>query len=322
MLQTSEPLRRYVLGDWGTSRLRLFLMDGAEIVDSREGPGIGAFAGRAPDSTDILADTLTGLIAPWTDAAQPMDVVLSGMIGSRNGLFDVPYARAPIDGAAWSRTAWSAKMSSLNITIAAGLRSGDQDGAPDVMRGEETQIFGAMQLDTALAAGSQLFVLPGTHSKWVNADNGKVTRFRTALTGEVFALLRDHSTLLKAGAGAISSDADTDAGFIAGIQRCARLDAGLLASLFEARTAQLLEQRSRAWASGFLSGLLIGYEVASLSASCSTIRSVRIIGDPNLTSLYQRVFTDRGVEVHLLDGAACAIAGLRYLRECTQENLQ
>lgn len=322
MPHTNGPLHRYVLGDWGTSRLRLFLMENGDIVDSREGLGVGALAATAPNApADTLADTLAGLIAPWTDATQRMDVMLSGMIGSRNGLFDVPYAKVPIDCAAWSRVAWSTQTRGMNITIATGLRSGDQASAPDVMRGEETQIFGSMRLDAALATGPQLFVLPGTHSKWVEVENGTITRFRTALTGEVYALLRDHSTLLKAGGSAVNSDADADAGFVAGVKRCTHLAAGLLAAMFEARTAQLLEQRSREWASGFLSGLLIGYEVASLSASYPTVRGVRIIGDPNLASLYRRVFADRGVETHSLDGSACAIAGLRYLREYMLENL-
>lgn len=309
MLHTNEPQQRYVLGDWGTSRLRLFLLENGEIADSREGQGIGAL-------TAAPADTLAELIAPWMDATQPMDVLLSGMIGSRNGLFEVPYATLPVNCAAWSRTACSTRMRGMNITIAAGLRGSGQDGAPDVMRGEETQIFGAMRVDAALGAGSHLFVLPGTHSKWVEVENGAVVRFRTALTGEVYALLRDHSILLKAGGvdGNADADADADVGFIAGVKRCTHLAEGLLAALFEARTAQLLQDRSRAWASGFLSGLLIGYEVASLSAAYPA-RRVRIIGDTNLASLYRRVFADRGVETRALDGAACAISGLRYLRE-------
>ncbi|MGH8238087.1 MAG: 2-dehydro-3-deoxygalactonokinase, partial [Steroidobacteraceae bacterium] len=126
---------------------------------------------------------------------------------------------------------------------------------------------------------------------------------------------RDHSILLKAGAVPDAAGADADAGFTAGVQRSAHLAEGLLAALFETRTAQLLLRRSRAWASAFLSGLLIGAEIAGLSTKYSTARGVQIIGDAQLAALYQRVFADRGVATRSMDDAACAIAGLRYLYE-------
>lgn len=245
----------------------------------------------------------------------PMDVWLSGMIGSRNGLFEVPYAVLPVDCAAWARAACSTRVQNLNITIAAGLRGFGLDGVPDVMRGEETQLFGAMLMDATLCRGLRLFVLPGTHSKWVEVKDGAVMRFRTVLTGEVYALLCDRSILLKAGGVDDHADSDADAGFVAGVERSAGLPDGLLAALFETRTAQLLQHRSRAWASGFLSGLLIGHEVASLSATYSLSRGVTLVGDPSLTALYRGVFADRGVDAQTLDGTPCVIAGLRYLQD-------
>ncbi len=209
--------------------------------------------------------------------------------------------------------------SNLTITIAAGLRTADQVDAADVMRGEETQIFGALQIDPALGTGSRLFVLPGTHSKWAIVDQGVVTRFRTAVTGEAYALLRDHSTLLRAGRLDGDPVADSNSGFDAGLNRSMHLTEGLLAALFETRTAQLLDQRSQAWGSGFLSALLIGSEIASLRTTYAATRIAHIVGDPTLAAAYARVFAGYGIASQLLNGDDCAIAGLCLLRQSLQE---
>ena len=312
-MQSSPGTQRFVLGDWGTSRLRLFLLENDVVTDTREGPGIGVLTGT-------VAATLTTTIAPWLDADQPLEVLLSGMVGSRNGLLEVPYATAPVDISTWGQAAARTQLHGMNITIATGLRTGEQDGAADVMRGEETQIFGAMQIDASLATGSHLLVLPGTHCKWVFVDGGRIARFRTALTGEVYALLREHSTLLRAGRLDGDVAADTAEGFDAGMKRSMHLTEGLLAALFETRTAQLLDQRSRAWGSGFLSALLIGYEVAALSPTYSAAAGVSIIGDQALAAAYARVFENRGTKARLMNGTDCAIAGLRRLQRHTREN--
>ncbi|MGH8179007.1 MAG: 2-dehydro-3-deoxygalactonokinase [Steroidobacter sp.] len=303
MSRLNASFDRCVLGDWGTTRLRLFLFHGDELSEQREGPGIGAL-------TASPAATLQELVASWI-TAQPLPLVLAGMAGSRNGLFEAPYVQTPVDRTSWAHAACCKQLGPLQVTIAAGLRDDHRTYASDAMRGEETQIFGALRLDPALLEGSHLIVLPGTHCKWVEVSNGVIVRFHTALTGELFALLRDHSILLKAGDGGAAADAD--AGFLAGGQRSAQLNEGLLGAMFEARTAQLLRQRSRAWASGFLSGLLIGHEIGGMMRAYSPARRVRIIGDAKLTTLYRSAFASRGVTGDLYDGSACAIAGLRDL---------
>ena len=303
--------RRYVLGDWGTSRLRLFLLEGDLVADTRDGPGM---ASLAADSAESRARTLASLVAPWTEDRRPVRVVLCGMAGSRNGLLEVPYTGLPADAVAWSRESRTLHSGSMRITIAAGVRSSN-----DVMRGEETQIFGAMQLDPGLGKATGVLVLPGTHSKWVQISGGSITGFRTAITGELYALLHDHSTLLKTDrtardAGSESVD-DRASGFGAGIERSANLDGGLPAALFEARTARLLDHRSKSWAAGYLSGLLIGHEVLGMSEAFRNARPIRIIGEPRLASLYQTAFTRRALELPALDGGACVIAGLQMLHK-------
>ena len=296
-----------MLGDWGASRLRLFLVRSGDIAESREGPGIAASA--AP--MQVLVDC----VAPWRQVHGTLDIYLAGMVGSRNGIHEVAYVPLPADSITWSRACWSTSLDGAVLSIAGGLCSepGAQPG--DVMRGEETQIFGALRLTRALASGRHILVLPGTHSKWVEIEDGNIVRFRTALTGEIYALLRAHSTLLRASVGADQAD-DWQQGFDAGGQRAAQLTEGLLAAVFEVRVQQLLAGRSRAWASGFLSGLLIAYEVDSVGPRFASAGEVTVIGDRQLADLYRRVLATRSRAARVLAGDACVVEGLLYLAAC------
>ena len=183
------------------------------------------------------------------------------------------------------------------LTIAGGLCSEPGAQAGDVMRGEETQIFGALRLSPRLANGRHILVLPGTHSKWVELEDGKVLRFRTAFTGETYALLCTHSTLLRAAGSADQAD-DWQRGFDAGVQRAAELAEGLLVAVFEARVQQLLAGRSRAWASAFLSGLLIAYEIDTVGRTFHSQGEITVIGDQQLAALYRSVLDDAQSLVH------------------------
>lgn len=298
---------RYLLGDWGTTHLRLYLMEQGQVIDTHEGAGIGSLS--APPG-----EVLTSTVDLWLGGMQPIDIVLCGMASSRNGLCELPYVKAPADFASWAQQAHDMQLGSLDILLATGMQCGTDTQGFDVMRGEETQIFGATWLVPALRHGSHHFVLPGTHSKWAEVEHGSVLRFRTALTGELYALLREHSTLLRAGA-ATGNEAEFDQGFAHGLERSAQMNDGLLAAIFQTRTAQLLQARSADWASGFLSALLIGDEVATMSVTFARPSTVTLIGQTQLASLYQRIFAARGISTRILDGAACVLAGLRQLRE-------
>jgi 2-dehydro-3-deoxygalactonokinase len=155
--------------------------------------------------------------------------------------------------------------------------------------------------------GHHVVLLPGTHSKWVDVQDGKISSFRTFITGELFALLRDRSSLLRAGV----SQGESDTGFAAGLERAGH--EGLAASLFETRSAQLLLDRTQGWARGFLSGLLIGDEVATILRAQAIHSTVTVIGEPNLSALYRQTLRHSGVETTELDGDRCVVAGLRLL---------
>lgn len=296
-----------MLGDWGTSLLRLYLMQGSRVCAELEGPGIGGLT-RAP------ADVLQELLADWSGGYSSLDVTLCGMASSRTGLHELPYAAVPADMAGWARTAQQLNIGALRVLLASGLKCHDETGGFDVMRGEETQVFGALRLEPALVDGNHYMVLPGTHSKWVALESGSISSFRTAITGELFALISRDSTLLTA-TGEAGAASDSDNGFAAGSADGQQPGTSLLSALFRTRTAQLLQRRSRAWASGYLSGLLIGHEVASMGTALPHGATITIIGQSQLATLYAEVFAARGIAVHALDGADCARSGLCELRK-------
>lgn len=280
-----------VIGDWGSTRLRLWRLEDGEIAERREGLGLAA----GGDPAETLAATLGDWIADR--------IALCGMAGARGGLHEVPYLPCPVTARQWRLRTEAREWPGARLRLAAGLMCRDASGRPDVMRGEETQVFGAMVLDPALARGPQLVLLPGTHSKWVWLDDGAVLGFRTFMTGELFALLGQSSLFAEERA-----DGDEHAGFADGLAR-AEQGGALSSALFEARAVQLLDGRSAGWARGFVSGRLIGAEVAEMASA----GQLTLIGDPDLAARYSEALERSGVEARHMDGEACAIAGLRLL---------
>lgn len=285
----SGPL---AIGDWGGTRLRLWRIDHGLVAERREGPGILACGDPA--------EALVSAIGDWGAER----ITLCGMAGAREGLREAPYVRCPAGMPEWRDQSIDFALGGMQVTIAAGLSSPDDRGRPDVMRGEEAQIFGAMALDPTLATGTRRVLLPGTHSKWVGLRDGSIVEFRTFITGELFALL-GNSTLYTAG---VPSEADEREGFAAGLARAGQ-SPGLAADLFEARAAQMQDGKSSAWAGGFVSGLLIGDEVQHMVCADPVV----VIGDPDLSARYGQALRHFGVPFECIDGEPCAIAGLRLL---------
>jgi 2-dehydro-3-deoxygalactonokinase len=303
--------QRIILVDWGTTCLRAFLLEDRAIAARITGPGIGMLA-------EPPAAALRTALASWLEASPGIEVVMCGMAGSRNGIREVPYVAAPAGAADWRDGARSLCLWGSTVTIAAGLQGRNTSGAPDLMRGEETQIFGAISRQPQLATGRHLLVLPGTHSKWTEIRDGAICRFHTALTGELRALLLQHSLLLRAGA----AEGEAGDGFEAGLARAVETRAGLLGSLFEVRSAQIVSGRSRRWSEAFLSGLLIGEESMRMSAAFDAAGEVVLIGAAELCALYALALSRHGLAARTLDGDDCALAGLALLagseRQVTQ----
>jgi 2-dehydro-3-deoxygalactonokinase len=263
-------------------------MENGAVAERREGPGIA----RAGDPAAALAEAL----GDWSAAR----IVLCGMAGARNGFHEAPYVSCPAGAADWRSRAAVCDWRQSAVAIAPGLVT--KDGGCDVMRGEETQLFGAMVCAPRLARGRHCVVLPGTHSKWARLSEGRIEGFRTFMTGELFDLLQ-RSSLFAAGGEA--GEADVATGFADGLDR-----RGAMSSLlFEARSAQLAGGKSAGWASGFVSGVLIGAEIAAMEP----VESLTIIAEPALAGRYSLALGRRGLTPESLAAEECTIAGLRLL---------
>ena len=292
-----------IVGDWGTTRMRLFRVVDGEVVDRAEGPGVGALQGTA-------ADALLAAAAPWRIEGPPLHAVLCGMAGARIGLAEAPYAECPANAQRWAGQAKMLSLDGIAVAIAAGLACQRDDGTPDVMRGEETQIFGALQLDASLNQGNRMIALPGTHGKWARLERGRILSFKTFVSGELFALLRDQSTLTRVGN---DGHGEPD-GFEMGLAS-ARKHEGLLGSLFHARSGQLRAGRTRGWSLGYLSGLIIGTEVEEMLAALQASTAITLIGDPALVARYRQALAGHRIVADSLDGDNCALAGLKLFEE-------
>ncbi|MCC7276080.1 MAG: 2-dehydro-3-deoxygalactonokinase, partial [Alphaproteobacteria bacterium] len=175
--------------DWGTTSLRAYLLSAAGdvIAASESAQGIMALAGGA------FAAALRAVCAGWIAGHGPLPAILSGMIGSRQGWVEAPYVSCPATLQALGDALVALEVPGFGaVRLVPGVTRRDAAGLPDVMRGEECQIFGAVAL---LGAASGRFLLPGTHSKLVDVEDGRIVAFRTFMTGEVFAALRGHTIL-------------------------------------------------------------------------------------------------------------------------------
>ena len=241
--------------------------------------------------------------AQFSDWMRPAGSVclISGMAGSRQGWIEAPYVACPAGPDELRRRLhW---IEPGRIALVPGL-SDEQGEVPDVMRGEEVQIFGAMRL---AGLGEGLFVLPGTHSKWASVEGGRVTGFRTFMTGEFYGLLSQHSILART----LEADAPLDeAVFLRGVALAGN-GQGLLHNAFGVRALALFGRLSPPESSSYLSGLLIGEELQMQDLSAG--REVIAIGAPALTARYSLALRQRGVGVRTF-GAEATWAGLRALQ--------
>ena len=271
--------------DWGTSNLRASLLDGdGRVLDTRNAAtGVMAVQDRR------FAEALVALCGDWLAAHRGCACIASGMIGSRQGWVEAPYLECPADPAQAARQMITVDFGEGHrLHIVPGLRCVGSDGQADVMRGEETQLWGA-----DLAPGT-CCVLPGTHSKWAwLGAAGRIDGFQTWMTGELYALLTQHGILgrLMQFGGAFAAPAFDD-GVRLGLQHHAEL----LHTLFATRTAGLMGQRSADALPDFLSGVLIGSEIAG-ARQRNGITQATLLGDGALCDRYARAMHVAGIAV-------------------------
>jgi 2-dehydro-3-deoxygalactonokinase len=288
--------------DWGTTSARVYQVagDGAVVAEKTLALGVQKIGAQS------FPDAFAQLLGDWQDL--PLARLASGMIGSRQGWFEAPYIHTP--ATLRSLAAALVVTPGNELTIVPGVMTRDAAATPDVMRGEETEIFGA--LDDARANG--LFVLPGTHSKWVRVAQGGIADFYTFMTGEIYAVMLAHSIL---GRLAVPASNAGDAAFSRGVQR--GIGAGTIThDLFAARTLVLAGELAPQDVSEFLSGLLIGREVRSgriwALGTGSDASRVTVVGADDLAERYVTAFRAADVEAVRAPPGTAARGLLRIAR--------
>src|SRR5579863_194507 len=293
--------------DWGSSSFRAYLMSGAgEILDEvASADGVGSVA------AGTYPATLQRLIGRWLDAHPSLPVIASGMVGSRHGWREAPYAPLPAGPGDVASRLIGVEADGRRVALAPGLSHVDEAGQPDVIRGEETEIFGIAD------AGASLIVLPGSHSKWAKIEGGRVVAFKTYVTGELFAALREHTV-----AGAFAKAAPPKApgkDFALGVERGAAAAAcqgksGLLGLMFGARALPLMGGLAEDDAGEYLSGLLIGAEIGE-GRRLYPGEEPHLAGAEALVERYLKAFEALGVLARAAPQRAAARGLFRIARD-------
>jgi 2-dehydro-3-deoxygalactonokinase len=294
---SARSVPRLVALDWGTTSLRAYLLgDDGSVLERRTEP-LGIL--QVPERDFRAAFDVT--TREWRERYPALPAIASGMIGSAQGWMEAPYTSLPAD--IESVASSLATVPGVGLRIVPGLAQ--RGAAPDVMRGEETQLLGAMCTTPVLGDGG-VAVLPGTHSKWARVAGRTILGFTTFMTGELFAVLSRHSILGRLTAP--TGDAvEPGPAFARGVRYARAATGGLASVLFSARSAVLAGDLRAEDSLEYLSGMLIGDEVRAGLARGDRPRM--LIGEPALCARYAAAFGEFGVEEIAMLGDA-APAGL------------
>lgn len=303
-MTSATPTRAALIAlDWGTSSLRAYRLDGGgRTLDARHLPW-GIMRLPQPLQDGAATPTLSGFelafeqaCGDWLRAEPALPVIACGMVGSAQGWQEAAYLDVPValDRIGTLLTVVE-RPGATPVHIVPGLIQ--RHGLPNVMRGEETQVFGVLRDARAVPDAGLLIGLPGTHSKWVGARNGQVTHFDTFMTGEVYAALRGRTILGRTMSDAAAPDM---AAFERGLKVAGAPEgrAGVLSTIFSTRALGLTGELAPASQADYLSGLLIGHEIAALAAMLRAQgQAPRIVlcGEPALCERYTLAMTHYGL---------------------------
>jgi 2-dehydro-3-deoxygalactonokinase len=281
----------FIAVDWGTTNRRAFLIEDGVVVRTER-----------DDRGAVVVEDFPAEVAGLRARLGDLPMLLAGMVGSNIGWRAVPYIAAPAGLAA---LAAALDPIDARTAIVPGLSC--RDGAhADVMRGEEVQLLGAVAAGMVPMDG--LLCQPGTHCKWAVLERGEIVRFTTAMTGELFSLLRAHGLLARQIGGAVNDGA----AFREGVAEGARRD--LAASLFGIRASGLLGLRDDTDAAAYASGLLIGADVWARIDDGGD-RAVHLLADAALGALYAAAIETLGGSATIVDSHAAFVAGITRIRE-------
>jgi len=280
-----------ILADWGTTNRRAWAVDqNGQVLDQRkDDQGLLGVKDRQ------FEPSFRGFISDWLKSAPTKaPIVMAGMVGSKLGWREAPYVATPAKFAQLAQNLIALPdLDGHPIRIAPGL-SAREDGRPDVMRGEECQLYGLWLKGQA----NRLCVLPGTHSKWAEIRDGGLAGFRTYMTGELFSQLSSSGTLAQLMRTGAPHD---EAAFQRGLAVSEDASAGgLLNRLFSVRSLGLLGELPGEALASYLSGLLIGAEVRDATAALRG--TVAVIGSSRMTELYVSALDTIGIKAEPIDG--------------------
>lgn len=283
--------RPFIGLDWGSTSFRAYLVNGeGEVTDQ-----FAAAEGILSVKDGAFEQTLESHIGNW-DKALP--VIASGMITSRQGWVELPYVDCPAGTAELAKAIQRKSLASGRIVhFITGLHHNSPSLGDDVMRSEETQVFGAME------SGAAHFVTPGTHSKWIDVVEGRITSFDTYMTGETFAVMKAHSILGRLMAGQ-DREVDDEITFLRGVDKAFEDPAGLLHNMFSARSLALFEKLPATLISSYLSGIIIGSEIAHAVSSRDASEHYVVLASPGIGGKYVKAMKEAGLRVSMGDPLA------------------
>ena len=296
----------WIAVDWGTSNLRAWGIapDGSVALERSSAKGMGKLTRE--EFPDALTELLDGVAAARSG---PLEVLICGMAGARQGWLEAPYLEAPTDLRGLLDGAVRPSMPDGRIAPAILPGVCQKAGADNVMRGEETQLLGLAAVNPGF---SGVVCMPGTHSKWAQLSGTRIERFSTAMTGEMFEMLRTHSVLRHSLTGDLDGPGRAD-GFATGASAGLQHPEQLLGTLFQVRASSLLSSRQPDWCAGYLSGLLIGTEIGS-NRHLIGEQPVPLIGSAALCALYAQVLAMIGANGAPQDATQIVLAGLKAAR--------
>jgi len=296
--------------DWGSTSFRAYLMDEhLDCVDKRSN-GNGVF-----NINGSFADVFQDACDQWISQDNVTEVLLAGMAGSRNGWRETSYSLCPVNASAHRQASLEIDSDfDFSIHVLPGVQTSSPCGFPDVMRGEEVQLFGAL---TDLNLKDAVVCLPGTHSKWVDMNNNNVKSFATLMTGEVFALIREHSSV-----GVLVNDTNFDEkSFLQGVsdQRSGtkqlKSSVGLTHSLFSVRARAVSNSLQVDSGYSYLSGLLLADEITTALSMFDERKELVLISDDKLSRPYQLALNAFGLSAKTIDSEHAFLKGMQLLMQ-------
>ncbi|MBM6578664.1 2-dehydro-3-deoxygalactonokinase [Microvirga sp. BT689] len=295
---------RFIVADWGTTRFRSYLIENETVLDQ-----VSSNEGVSALQKGQHREVFLRQCGPWLQAEPDAPVLLVGMVGSREGWVEAPYASCPAGPAEIAQALVPVDLENgRKGYIIPGLFCEPAPGAADVMRGEETLVMGAGVADGLICSA-------GTHPKWILMRNGRIERFATYMTGEMYALLREHSMI-----GRPATQPEDPKGFDLGLEAAERNSGearvGLLHLLFSARAAVVSNRMPSSLLAPYLSGLLTGDEINGALSQFGRPASVTILAAPERADLYVHALKRHGIKAEIRDTQQALISGLaRIVRQ-------